>query len=395
MSRRLRAAVAGTGFIGTLHARSARLAGARLVGVAASTPERSRAMAETLDAERGFESAERLVVDDEVDVVHICTPNHLHVPLAEAAIEAGKHVVCEKPLAASAAEARRLVELADRAGVVAAVPFVYRYYPTVREARERVAAGATGPIRLIHGSYLQDWLLSDGDHNWRVDDQLGGPSRAFADIGSHWCDLAWFVSAHRIRRVSARLMTALAERSRNGGGATFARGGDDGERMAVKTEDAAIVQFETDAGALGSLVVSQVSAGHKNSLRIEFDGAEETLAFDQEKPETLWCGRREAITLRQRDPNEMTPPAARLAVVPGGHPQGYSECFDAFVGDVYDAIASGSPPEGMPDFRAGWTASRIVDAVLESARETRWVEIPDAADRREPVEPAENLSRNK
>ena len=198
------AAIAGTGFIGRVHARSVRLAGAELAGVAASTPECARVAAAELGADRAFDSAEEMVRDPDIDVVHICTPNHLHLPLAEAALAAGKHVICEKPLALDAAGAQRLVDAATDSGLHAAVPFVYRYYPTVREARERVGSGQTGALRLVHGTYLQDWLLRPDDDNWRVDEQLGGASRAFADIGSHWCDLAEFVSGHRIARVCPR-----------------------------------------------------------------------------------------------------------------------------------------------------------------------------------------------
>src|SRR5215207_8740467 len=173
----LRAAIAGTGFIGTVHARSARLAGARLVGVAASTPESARRAQQALGAEQAFDSAQALVEAPDVDVIHICTPNHLHVALAEAALAAGKHVICEKPIALDGAGAQGLADAADRSGRIASVPFVYRYYPTVREARERVRTGVAGPIRLLHGSYLQDWLLRSEDDNWRVDEQLGGASR--------------------------------------------------------------------------------------------------------------------------------------------------------------------------------------------------------------------------
>src|SRR6185503_14724728 len=212
MSRRLRVAIAGTGFIGAVHARSSRLAGARLVGVAASSPESGRRAAAVFGAERAFATAEELVEAPDVDVVHICTPNHLHVPLAQAALAAGKHVVCEKPIALDGAGAQELSDAADAGGLITSVPFVYRYYPTLREARERVRTGVSGPIRLLHGSYLQDWLLRPEDDNWRVDATLGGASRAFADIGSHWCDLAEFVSGHRIIKVSARTLTALPER---------------------------------------------------------------------------------------------------------------------------------------------------------------------------------------
>jgi predicted dehydrogenase len=375
----LRVAIAGAGFIGAVHARSARLAGARVVGISASTPERAAEAAAELGAERAFASSEELVEAQDVDIVHICTPNHLHVPLAASALAAGKHVVCEKPLATDASGAERLVELAAETGRRTAVPFVYRYYPTVREARERVRSGRTGPIRLLHGSYLQDWLLESDDDNWRVEPNLGGPSRAFADIGSHWCDLVEFISGHRIARLSARTLTALPERRRREARAAFAGGGRDGPVRSVETEDAAIVDFETDGGALGSLVVSQVSPGRKNRLWLEIDGAEEALAFDQESPETLWCGRREAATIFRRDPHHLADDAARFATLPAGHPQGYADCFDGFVADFYAAVRwADRADSGLPTFVDGLRAARITEAVLSSAREEQWVEVPAA-----------------
>jgi predicted dehydrogenase len=372
---RLRVGIAGTGFIGGVHARSARAAGAVLAGVAASTPESARQAASTLGAERAYESADDLVRDPAIDVVHICTPNHLHLPLAEAALAAGKHVICEKPLALDEAGAQRLADAAADTGLLNGVPFVYRYYPTVREAQERIAAGQAGELRLLHGSYLQDWLLRPEDDNWRVDEKLGGASRTFADIGSHWCDLVEFVSGHRITRVSARLLTAVPERSSAEGRRAFEAGGDAGATRAVTTEDAALVQFETDGGAVGSVVVSQISPGRKNRLLLELDGSEEAFVFDQENPEELWCGRRESATILRRDPSTLSPNAARLAFLPAGHPQGYADCFDAFVADFYDGVRSGSPVEGMPTFADGLRAAQITDAVLTSSRDERWTDV--------------------
>jgi predicted dehydrogenase len=374
MSRGVRVAIAGAGFIGAVHARSARLAGASLVGVAASTPESARRAAAALGAGRAFDSAQDLVAAADVDVVHICTPNHLHVALAEQALAAGKHVICEKPIALDGAGAQRLAEAAAAAGRIAAVPFVYRYYPTVREARERVRAGVSGPVRLLHGSYLQDWLLRPEDDNWRVDAELGGASRAFADIGSHWCDLAEFVSGHRITRLSARTLTALPERFASEAHAAFQSVNGHGAARPVATEDAALVQFETDGGAIGSTVISQISAGRKNRLWLEVDGGEEALAFCQEEPESLWVGRREAATLIKRDAEALSAPAARYATIPAGHPQGYNDCFDAFVAETYAAI-SGEAADGLPVFADGLRAARLTDAVLESAREERWVDV--------------------
>jgi predicted dehydrogenase len=371
----LHAAIAGTGFIGRVHARSLRLAGVQLVGVASSSPESAEAAATELGANRAYGTAEELVRDPDIDVVHVCTPNHLHLPLAEAALAAGKHVICEKPLALDVSGAQRLVDVAADSEVRTAVPFVYRYYPTVREARERIEVGRTGPLRLLHGTYLQDWLLRPDDSNWRVDEQLGGASRAFADIGSHWCDLAEFVSGHRIVRLSAHLLTAVPERVSEAGRHAFASGGDGGEARRVTTEDAALVQFETDGGAIGSVVVSQISAGRKNRLWIELDGAEEALAFDQEHPEELWSGRREELTILRRDPATLSPAASRFAFLPAGHPQGYADCFDAFVADFYQGVGSGSTVEGMPTFSDGLRAAHITEAVLTSSREERWVDV--------------------
>jgi len=376
MASALRVAIAGTGFIGAVHARSARLAGARIVGVSASSPSRSEEAARALGAERAFESSEELVESADVDVVHICTPNHLHLPLAEAALAAGKHVVCEKPLATDVDGARRLVDAAASAGTAAAVPFVYRYYPTVREARDRVRSGATGPVRLVHGTYLQDWLSDAEDDNWRVDSALGGASRAFADIGSHWCDLAEFVTGHRIARLSARTLTAMPERVHAEHTAAFARGNGGGERRAVDTEDAAVMQFETDGGAVGSTVISQISPGRKNRLWLEVDGAREAVTFSQEEPETLWSGTREGVTLVPRDIAGMSTDAARLSFLPAGHPQGYADCFDLFVADAHAVARGETPADGMPLFADGLRSAQIVEAVLCSAREQRWVDVP-------------------
>src|SRR3954452_5250933 len=375
MSRGVRVAIAGTGFIGAVHARSARLAGASLVGAGASTPESARRASAALGAERAFESSDELVAADDVDVVHICTPNHLHVPLAEAALAAGKHVILEKPIAIDAESAQALTDAAAESGKIAAVPFVYRYYPTVREARERVRTSETGPLRLIHGTYLQDWLLRPTDDNWRVDEQLGGASRAFADIGSHRCGVAEFVSGHRITRLCARTMTAHAERIKTEAHAAFQSVNGTGTARAVGTEDAAIVQFETNRGAVGSTVISQISVGRKNRLWLELDAAEQALAFNQEEPESLWLGRREAATLIKRDPEPLSAAAQLYAVLPPGHPQGYADCFDAFVAEVYDAVANGTPAEGLPVFADGLRAARLTDAVLLSAREERWVDV--------------------
>jgi predicted dehydrogenase len=358
--------------------RAARAAGAEVVGVAASTPERGREAAARLGVENAFAGPEDLAVADDVDVVHICTPNHLHAPLAEAALAAGKHVICEKPLATTAAEAERVVVAAERSGRVATVPFVYRYNAMAFEARARVAAGRIGAVRLVHGGYLQDWLSSPDDDNWRVDPAQSGASRAFADIGSHWCDLMEFVTGHRIAAVCAQIATVVGERADRGNAPAFApRTGSQspGARKAVVTEDAATVLFRTTEGVIGTMLVSQVSPGRKNNLHLEVSGADASVRFEQEHPETLWMGRREHNETIWRDPAAVDPSAARVSSLPPGHAEGYTGCFEAFVADTYAAIA-GEQPDGLPRFADGARSARIVDAVMASARAgAAWVEV--------------------
>lgn len=373
-SRGLRAGIVGAGFIGRVHARSVRVVGARVAAVAASTPSRSAEARRELGAEHDFASAEELIASDLVDVVHICTPNDLHVPLALAALDAGKHVVCEKPIALDANGAMELVSAAASTGLVATVPFVYRYYPTIREARARLRSGFSGGARLIHGGYLQDWLLEAEDDNWRVDSGSGGPSRAFADIGSHWCDLVEFVSGERIAALTARTAIAHRERRRSSR-PSFERGGTAGEQKSVQTEDIATVLFETESGAAGSVVISQVSAGHKNKLWFEISTGSETLCFDQERPEELSVLRRTSAEAIPRAPESLSAEAAAYVTLPGGHPQGYHDCFDAFTAETYAAIEGGESAEGLPRLGDGLRASRITEAVLESARLGTWVEV--------------------
>jgi predicted dehydrogenase len=363
MSDRLRAGIIGVGFMGSVHARAVRACGAAVGAITASSADNARSAADRMNAESVAGSAEELIERDDIDVVHICTPNDLHAPLAERALATGKHVVCEKPLATSLDAARQIAAEADASGVVASVPFVYRYYPVVREARARVQRGDAGPLHLLHGSYLQDWLSSARDSDWRVDPGRGGPSRAFADIGVHWCDLAEFVSGHRITRLIARLLTAHDAR------------GEDGDRAAVGTEDVATVLFETDHAALGSAVISQVSPGRKNRLWLSLDGADASLSVNQEAPDSLWVGTREAATVIPRGSRAMSTSASAYDLLPAGHPQGYQDCFTAFTADAYSAIAGGCP-DGLPGFGDGLRAAQITTSVLASAASGKWVEVP-------------------
>ncbi|WP_413805001.1 Gfo/Idh/MocA family protein [Streptomyces sp. OE57] len=362
----LRVAVIGTGFMGAVHTRSAVAAGADVVGIVGSTPAKGRAAAEAFGAGRGFDSVED-VLRHGVDVVHVCTPNATHARFARAALTAGVAVVCEKPLATDVPTARELAELAAERGLVTAVPFVYRYYASVREARARLARPEHRPPWLIHGSYLQDWLADATATNWRVDPTDGGATRAFGDIGVHWCDLAEFVTGQRITRVNAAFARAVPARPAAGG-----------ELRPVATEDGAVVLLETDAGAVGSVVVSQASAGYKNALSFSFDGPDASYAFRQETPESLWIGGRDHSQVLMRDPGRPGAPVGRSAVLPAGHPQGYYECFADFAADAYAAVRQEKVPS-LPTFADGVRAATITQAVVDSARSGGWVEVAPAA----------------
>jgi predicted dehydrogenase len=371
---RLGIAIVGTGMIGAVHRRAALLAGAQVRGVAASSAQRAREVAQAWDVPRAYRDIEELIADPQVQVVHVCTPNHLHRAMAQAALEAGKHVICEKPLATTLEDAQALAALAAATGLVATVPFVYRYHPVIREARARVAQGELGPLRLIHGSYLQDWLLDPASNNWRVDPALGGASRVFADIGSHWCDLVEWVGGERFVEVSAAFATVIAERG-SSTGQSFSTPATGGAMQAVASEDVAMAMFRTGAGTLASLTVSQVSAGRRNRLWFEIDGARASVAFDQEDAERLWIGRpdqREEVFVR--GPGAGSAEQRRLSVLPAGHAQGYGNCFEAFVADTYHAI-DGERPQGLPTFEDGVRSALIVDRVIASARTRAWTSI--------------------
>lgn len=351
----LKAGIIGGGFMARTHTYAARAAGAEVVGLVSSSPESTARAAEALGVPAARDVAE---VVEAADVVHVCSPNGLHAEHARAAIQAGKHVVCEKPLALDGAQAAELVTLAERAGVVASVPFVYRFHPMARQARSHTAAGALGRLLTVRGSYLQDWMLDAEARNWRVEPGSAGRSRAFGDIGSHLVDLLEFISGERIRRLNASTTIAHPERA----GAE------------VTTEDAAVLVVEMASGAVGSLMVSQVNAGRKNALTLELAGTESSLAFDQEHPDELWLGGADAARIISRDPGVLSEDASRLSTVPSGHPMGYLDAFVGFARDTYASIA-GQRPHGLPTFADGARANLIIDAVLDSAASGQWTDI--------------------
>jgi predicted dehydrogenase len=375
-----RVAILGAGMIGEVHRRAAILAGAQVLGVMASTPERSRDVAEAWGVEQAYGSIDE-VAESKADVVHICTPNASHVPYAVTLMKAGKHVLCEKPLGVSLEDARQASEVARDTGVVNTMPFAYRFHPMGREMRAKVQAQEFGAVNLIHGSYLQDWLLNPKSTSWRVDPKAGGPSRAFGDIGSHWCDLVEWVTGHRIARLVATTSITIKQRPAETA-ASFSAVESDAPLVDVQTEDSALILFRTANDIAGSAVISQLSAGRKNRLWVEVDGMHQSAVFDQEQPEQLWIGTEAGAQVLVRDPNHGSAEQRRLSTLPAGHPQGYAQCFENYVADSYAAVDAhaghGEVPEGLPTFADGARAAQICDAMLRSAASGEWVSVGSA-----------------
>jgi predicted dehydrogenase len=371
------AAVVGTGFIGVVHVEALRRLGVEVVGVVGSSPERAAAKPGLPEPYPSFEA---MLDDERVRVVHITSPNHLHFDHARAVLEAGKHVVCEKPLAMDSSQTGELLELARRSGLVHAVNFNIRFYPQVQEAAARVASGDLGDVHLVSGGYLQDWLLLDTDWNWRLDPSQGGTLRAVGDIGSHWLDLMTFVTASRVEAVMAELVTVVPVRREPAGPVeTFAgaNGGETIERR-LDTEDLAGMLLRFENGARGVVAVSQVSAGRKNSLSFEVDGASGALAWFSEQPEQLWLGHRgRPNELLTRDPSLMHESAAATAALPAGHVEGFADTFKELYRAVYRDVAAGRPAErpDYPTFEDGHDEALIADAVAQSAREGGWTTV--------------------
>ena len=372
-----RAAVVGTGFIGVVHVEALRRLGIEVAGVVGSSPERARAKPGLPPA---YESFEAMLADERVDVVHLTTPNHLHHPQVKAVLEAGKHCVCEKPLALTSEESAELVELAEGSGLVHATNFNIRFYPIVQQARALVRDGAIGDVWNVHGGYLQDWLLLPTDWNWRLEPEKGGELRAVADIGSHWLDLTQFVTGQRVVEVFADFTTTIPVRRKPVGEVETFSTGDAGERedAPMATEDLAHLLVRFDGGARGSAVISQVSAGRRNSLRFEVDGAEGSLAWDAERHEELWLGHRgrpnETLI---RDPTLLAPGAARRTMLPAGHAEGFGDTFKELYRAVYAAVDAGGPPADpdYPTFADGHWENVLGDAIARSNRERQWVEV--------------------
>ena len=377
MTTRIGMGLVGPGFVGAHHIDAVRRLGfVDVVALAASSDESARRKAAALGVPRAYGSYEALIADPDVHVVHNTTPNHLHVPVILAAIAHGKHVISDKPLATTAADARRLADAAKAAGIVNAVTFNYRGNPLVQQAREMIRGGEVGDVHFVHGAYLQDWLLQPTDFSWRLEPGKGGASSAMGDIGSHWCDLVQHVTGQRIVEVLADLTTVIATRMKPAASTeAFTQGGDGGRQpVAIHSEDLATVLLRFEGGAKGSVSIGQVCAGHKNGLWFEVSGRRASLRWLQERQNELWIGRRDApnATLA-KDPSLVGDAARRYTHLPGGHQEGWADAFCNVMRDVYGFISAGRKmserrPPAFASFEDGYHSACIVDAVLESHR---------------------------
>ncbi len=376
--RTVKTALIGAGFVGPHHIEAARRLGfVDVVAVAGSSQASAEAKAATLNIPKAYGNYEALLNDREIEVIHNCTPNDLHLPVTMAAIAAGKHVIADKPLALNSTDAKTMLEAAKKKGIVHAVTFNYRYNPLMQQARVMAQRGDLGQIHFVHGGYLQDWLQFPNDYNWRLEKE-GGASRCVADIGSHWCDLIGYVTGARIKEVLAEYTTVFPTRQRpKSSREAFAQssGNEAYDEYPVDTEDFASVLLRFENGMKGTFSVSQVSAGHKNGLEIEINGRKSSLGWKQERPNELWIGNRnEPNGWLLKDPSLLDPSIRRYAALPGGHGEAWADAFRNLLRNVYTFVAEGRSMTTdkekieFPTFEDGHESNCIVEAITRSAK---------------------------
>lgn len=378
--KKINVGIIGVGFIGAAHIEALR----RLnnVNVAAISDDEKvvKAKAEQLGVERFFADWQALIHDKEIDCVHICTPNHLHYAMVKAALNAGKHVVCEKPLTTNKGEAEELVALAEEKGLVNAVNFNVRFYPLIHQLKAAIDKGDMGQIFSIHGSYLQDWLFYDTDYNWRLEPEIAGESRAVADIGSHWMDLMEFMTGLEVTEVMADFATFHKTRKKPLKPLETYSGKlltpEDYTEVPIHTEDYATVLLRFNNGARGALTVSQVFAGRKNRISFDITGSKKSAAWVSESPNEMWVGRRDSANeMLLRDPSLMYPDARELINYPGGHNEGFPDTFKQNFKKIYDRISGVKETGEYPTFEAGLREITLCGKIVESSKNGTWVKV--------------------
>ncbi len=383
--QKIKTAIVGTGFMGKVHTENVRrLGNVEVAAVVGSRAETARKFAEAASIPFATDKLQDVLDNKGIAAVHICTPNADHYPMSLAAVNAGKAVLCEKPLSMNVEEARKLVDAAKVKNAVNCVEHNLRYYPVVQEMRQMIAAGEIGDILIVQGTYSQDWLLYDTDWNWRLDTKSNGKLRVMGDIGSHWMDMIQHLTGLSITAVCADLSTFHKTRKRPKGSVeTFAKksGGAEGnqeyESFPIDTEDFGMVMLKLGERARGAFTVSQMSAGRKNEFAFEIFGSKAGLAWNQEQPDTLWIGHRnEPNQIILKDASLFHPGAQSFADLPGGHSEGYDDSHKQVFKRFYARVADASAPVEYPTFEDGLHGMILLEAVAESAKKQAWVEVP-------------------
>jgi len=376
------AAVIGTGFIGSVHLTTLRRLGIPVIGVLGSSAARGAERARALGVAKAYGSLDELLADPSVQVVHVTSPNVAHYGQVKAILQAGKHVICEKPLAMTSAQSAEMLAMARASGKVAAVCYNTRFYPLNQHAHGMMKAGELGDLRLITGHFHQDWLAKDTDWNWRLEADEGGPLRSVSDIGTHWVDLTNFVTGQKPVSVIAELATFIPERQKPLGPVeTFTTSKSATETRKIATDDAATILLRYGNGGRGMMSTSQVSHGRRGLLSWDISGAKASAAWSAEHPEDLWIGHREAPNqILLRDPSLMNPTGAAAAFMPGGHPEGFADTWAAFFTQVYRDVTRGGrgADSTWASFDDGHYEMLFCDAVLASAARGAWVDVAQA-----------------
>ncbi len=381
--KKLRIAIIGTGFIGPVHAEAIRRNPelSELKAIAGVSEEDAASAAARLNIPFHSGNYKDIIERDDIDVVHICTPNFLHYPMVKECLEGGKNVLCEKPLALTSAEAGELMRLAEKKKLKGAVNYNLRYYPMAQEIRARNLEGGKSGIFALQGSYLQDWLLYETDYSWRLESAKSGKSRAVADIGTHWMDLAQYITGLKIRSVYARFgrMYDSRKKSADGRNLTFTKGTDSSSYVSynVDTEDYAQIMFSFDTGAMGNLTVSQVSAGYKNFMEFRQFGKDVSYTWDSESPNNLKIGHRDGPNeILMKDPSLLHDRSGSMSVFPGGHQEGYGETFRHMLREFYSDLLDGKEGHGdYPTLADGTMEMVLCEAIIESVEKNCWVDI--------------------
>ncbi len=376
-------AVIGTGYIGPIHIEALRRLGdVNVKGVCDANMKLAESAASRFGIEKVYKDWKEAVNDPSVDAVHICSPNCMHFEMSKAAVKAGKSIMSEKPLAMKLEEAEELTDLARLKGTITGVNFCYRYYPSVIEAALRIKSGDAGTVRMVSGTWFQDWLSKASDWTWRLEEAQSGNSNIAGDLGSHWFDLIQFATGLKITDVMADFATIIPVRRKpkNQVIAFESSTSSEFEEVNVALEEYAAVMFRLDNGAPGTFTACQTVNGVKSAPEFMINASGYSLAWDHAETNKLWIGHRDTPNeILIENPSLMNPAASGYATLPAGHPLGYHDAVLNLFRDFYDDVRLGKEradrPVPRPTFETGAEEMRILKAVVESNKKGVWVKV--------------------